>query len=70
MNNGASRPLADTFLTPKEAATFMRVSMETFYKYLRKPASKGGPPQRRFGRNCIRIPREQFFKWANIETRD
>ena len=70
MQNGAKDPLDDSFYTPKEAAAYLRVSMLTFYKYLRKPRSKGGPPVRRFGRNCIRLPREQFIKWAKAGTED
>ena len=65
MKNGSHEALDDTFLTPKEAAAYMRVSMLTFYRYLKKPRSKGGPPVRRFGRNCIRLPKAQFIEWAN-----
>lgn len=60
MKNGAN---SDTFYTPKEAAAKIRVSLLTFYKYLKK--TKGAPPFRRFGRNCIRLPKEKFDAWAN-----
>ena len=62
MANGTD---SDTFYTPKEAAAKIRVSLLTFYKYLKKPVSKGGPPVRRFGRNCIRLPKNKFDAWAN-----
>ena len=44
MKNGSDDSLDGTFYTPKEAAAYMRVSMLTFYKYLKKPLKKGGPP--------------------------
>lgn len=62
--NGAS---TKNFFTPKEAADFIGVSLTTFYKYLQKPPSKGGPPVRRFGRNFIRLPRKKFIIWSGIE---
>ena len=65
MKSSANEPLDDTFLTPKEAAAYLRVSMWTFYQYMKKPRSKGGPPVRRFGPNCIRLPKRQFIEWAN-----
>ena len=65
MKNGSDKELDDNFYTPKEGAAYMRVSMLTFYKYLKKPRKKGGPPVRRFGRNCIRLPKEKFIAWAN-----
>lgn len=55
------------FLTLKEAATLLRVSMTTIYEYTRKRSRKDGMPVQRFGRNCIRIPRDKFLKWAGLD---
>ena len=68
MKNGTNGASTKNFFTPKEAADFIGVSLTTFYKYLRKPPSKGGPPVRRFGRNFLRLPRDQFLKWAGINV--
>lgn len=65
MKNGSEKSLADAFLTPKEAATYLRVSMLTMYLYMKKPRSKGGPPVRKFGASCYRLPRQEFIEWAN-----
>ena len=63
-------PSANTknFFTPKEAAAFIGVSLTTFYKYMRKAPSKGGPPVKKFGRNFIRLPRKQFITWAGMDS--
>ena len=69
MKAGPNGTTTKNFFTPKEAANYIGVSLTTFYKYLRKPPSKGGPPCRKFGLNCYRIPVDQFIKWAGIETK-
>ena len=58
------------FFTPKEAAAYIGVSLTTFYGWLKKPPKKGGPPVRRFGPMCLRLPREKFIEWANGSTED
>lgn len=70
MKNGVNGISAKNFFTPKEAADYINVSLVTFYGYLRKAPARGGPPVRRFGRNCIRLPRDKFIKWANAGTGD
>lgn len=70
MKNGVNGANSKNFFTPKEAADYIGVSLLTFYQYARKPQSKGGPPVRRFGRNCIRLPKDKFIKWANAGTGD
>lgn len=70
MKNGTPSTNPKDFLTPKEAADKLRVSVRTFYTYMKKPVSKGGPPVRRFGRNLIRLPRAEFFRWAGIEEKN
>lgn len=62
--NGASR----NFFTIKEACDYIGVNRSTFYRFIRK--KKDGPPIRRFGPNCIRLPKEKFIKWANAGTGD
>lgn len=70
MKDEANGRRVTTFLTPKQAADYIGISVRTFYPWLSKPRSKGGPPVRRFGRNVIRLPREQFIRWANAGTED
>ncbi len=55
------------FLSVKEAAAYVGVSLNTFYLWTKKSPKKGGPPVRRFG-TILRLPRDQFIKWANGET--
>ena len=57
--------LSKHFFTPQEAASYIGVSRITFYRYLKKPTSKGGPPSRKISENCWRIPIEPFIEWAN-----
>ncbi len=64
------------FLTVKEAARYLRVSVCTVYRLCRIPARKGGPPLHRIpgipkkntrepGTSCrIRIPTREFIRWA------
>ena len=70
MKNDANGARTKNFFTPKEAADYLGVSMTTFYQYLKKSPARGGPPVRRFGRNFVRLPREQFLEWAGVETKD
>lgn len=56
---------SDNFWTPKEAAAYIKVNLRTFYKWLRNKKKK--VPCRRFGPNCIRIPKDKFIKWADQE---
>lgn len=58
------------FYTPKEVATILRVSMNTIYGYTRRRDRKTRLPIKRFGRNCIRIPRQEFLRWAGISNED
>ncbi len=67
MKNGIDSAVSKNFLSPKEGADLIGVTVRTFYKYLQKPPAKGGPPVKRFGRNIIRLPRKQFLSWAGIE---
>ncbi|MFA5897706.1 MAG: helix-turn-helix domain-containing protein [Hyphomicrobium sp.] len=70
MKNGTNGGNSKNFFTPKEAADYIGVSTNTFYKWLRKPQTRGGPPVRKFGLNCYRLPKEKFIKWANAGTGD
>ena len=70
MQNGLNGNHSKNFLTPKEAADYVGVSLNTFYKWLRKSRKKGGPPVRRFGQNCYRLPRDKFIAWANDGTEE
>ena len=60
--------LSEHFFTMKEAAAYIGVTRKTFQRYMKKPETKGGPPRRRFGRQCVRIPIEQFLRWANPQS--
>ena len=62
------RAKTTNFLTPKEAAAYLSVNPRTFYNWLK--IKKKGIPCRRFGPNCIRIPRVKFLAWANGGTED
>lgn len=53
----------DKFITPKEAAGVLKVSIFTFYDWMKNPKRMPGLPVRRFGKRCIRIPRKEFFLW-------
>ena len=52
------------FFTAKEAAEYLRVNLNSFYKWARED---GGPPIRKLHKACIRVPKEEFFKW--VESR-
>jgi excisionase family DNA binding protein len=49
------------FLTPKEAAAHLRISIRWFYALLR---TGKGPDHSRFGRNVIRIPTAALDEWV------
>jgi excisionase family DNA binding protein len=68
MQGNDSRTLSRTFITPKEAAAYMGVNIRTIYKFMKKPAAKGGLPYKKLSTTCYRIPREKFIKWANEGT--
>ena len=66
MKNGNDSRSSKHFITIKEAAAYVGVNENTFYQWAQKPPSKGGPPVRRFGKNCLRLPRDQFLHWAGL----
>ena len=70
MKNGTNGLHAKNFFTPKEAADYIGVSTNTFYKWLREPKKKDRPPCRKFGLNCYRLPRDKFIAWANAGLED
>jgi excisionase family DNA binding protein len=54
------------WLTAKEAADYLGVSVHTLYSYI-KP-KKNRPPMFRLGhreKGRVRFPREEFIQWAN-----
>ena len=65
MQNGASKLLEAAFLTPKEAAAYLRINVHTMYAFMRKSRAKGGPPVQKFSGNCYRLPTQEFIEWAN-----
>ena len=69
MKNGEAKYLEAAFLTPKEAADYLRITPRTMYAYLKKPRAKGGPPVRKFGAACYRIPTKEFLVWANQQEK-
>lgn len=67
MPSDTNGPRQRNFLTIKEAAAYVGVCENTFYLWAKKSPKRGGPPVRRLG-GILRLPREQFIKWANGET--
>jgi hypothetical protein len=61
---------AHEFWTAKEAAAYVRISVETLYGYCRyKPSKKSQhrvnvPPFRRIGRNKLLFPITEFKEWT------
>jgi hypothetical protein len=61
-----------SYWSPKEAARYIGVHYVTLYSWIRaadktkKHVKLLGPPPpvRHFGRNCIRLPIEEFKEWA------
>jgi hypothetical protein len=60
-----------SYWTVKEAARYLSVNYITFYSWITVQHKKrhvkllgNPPPVRRFGRNCIRIPIDEFKEWA------
>lgn len=55
------------FITPKEAAGILRISMDLFYDLI---AGRRGaaPPVLKIGKH-LRLPRDEFFKWADSQAR-
>jgi hypothetical protein len=60
-----------SYWTVKEAARYLNVHYVTVYSWIAdqgkdKPCKLTGepPPVIRFGRNCIRLPIEEFKEWA------
>ena len=57
------------FWTAKEAASYLGISTQTLYDYVKfKPRSEkrvAAPPFRRIGRNTLRFPIQEFVEWAN-----
>ena len=55
----------DTFITPKEAALFLRLSVS----WLAKARIGGyGPPFMRFGRS-VRYSKEALVRWSKLQQR-
>ena len=63
------------FWTAKEAASYLKISTSTLYRYCRrKPDADGNPqtrlltntpPFRRTGRNVLRFPIDEFRAWCH-----
>lgn len=70
MQNGSNGARSKNFFTPKEAADYVGVSVNTFYAWMHSPRMKDRPPVRKFGSNCYRLPKDRFIKWANAGTGD
>jgi predicted DNA-binding transcriptional regulator AlpA len=52
------------FFTCKEAARFLRLDIDVFYRMMRR---KGGPPVIKLSQRCARIPKHEFMEW--LESR-
>jgi predicted DNA-binding transcriptional regulator AlpA len=49
------------FLTCKEAAHYLRMSMNGFYKMMR---GKNGPPVIKISHSSARVPKNEFLEWV------
>ena len=57
-------PRRDRWLSAKEAADYIGVSISTLYRYLRRKRNR--PPFNRFTESGpYRFPTDQFVEWAN-----
>ncbi|MDE2099014.1 MAG: helix-turn-helix domain-containing protein [Patescibacteria group bacterium] len=60
------------FFTPKEAATYLGVHINSIWKWIKKPADKGGITAKKLGSKkhpVYRIPKDKFIQWANGEEK-
>jgi len=70
MANGSVTKPDIYFLTAKEAAEYLRITVNTLYIWSRQ---KGGPPILRKGpgnRPRYRIPKEKFIKWVEAKNKE
>lgn len=58
----------ETFITPKEAAGILRISVDFFYDLMLGRRGTRPPKVLRIGRH-LRLPRDEFFQWANEQAR-
>jgi len=63
------------FWTTKEAANYVNVTVWTLLDWCGNRRGSHSskligskPPFRRFGRNCIRFPIQEFIEWADAPT--
>lgn len=56
------------FLAAKEAAAIIGIHVQTLYRWTRHPDKKRRPPMRRFGRQCLRFPVDEFMEWQKNAT--
>lgn len=73
MHNMSSTPDERRFWSAKEAAAYVQVTVHCLYAWVRENGDNKcysrligpPPPVRRFGRNVLRFPVEEFKAWAN-----
>jgi hypothetical protein len=56
------------FITPKEGARILRISVDLLYDLINGRRGSKPPTVLKFGRS-YRLPRAEFFAWANSQTR-
>lgn len=56
------------FITPKEAAGILRISVDFFYDLLSGRRGTNPPKVLKIGRH-LRLPRAEFFRWADSQAR-
>ncbi len=57
------------FITPKEGARILRISVDLLYDLINGRRGSGKPPKvLKFGRS-YRLPKTDFFAWANAQER-
>ncbi len=63
-----NEPRRDRWLSAKEAADYIGVSISTLYRYLRRKRNR--PPFNRFtDSGPYRFPTSEFMEWANNPTK-
>lgn len=57
-----------SYISPKEAAGILRISVKFFYDLMSGRRCDDPPKVIKLGRH-LRLPRAEFFRWADNQTR-
>ena len=72
MANGSVERSDVYFLTAKEAADYLRITVNTFYIWSRQ---KGGPPMYKLrsgprNKPRLRVPKDKLMKWVETKNKE